>query len=82
LRCIATWTSFLFISESILWKKYPILFDISATHLNKKISKWCIIILEIALFYLYGKDNFAKVSKTLARYRFENNVVWTIKIIM
>jgi len=29
---------------------------------------------------LFGKDRFAKVSKT--RYRFEYNFVWTIKIIM
>jgi len=49
-------------------------------HFNKKISKWCIIILEIALFYLYERDSFAKVSKILARYRFENNFIWTIKI--
>jgi len=28
------------------------------------------------------KENFAEVSKNLARYRSENNFVWIIKIIM
>jgi len=26
------------------------------------------------MLYLHGKNNFAEVSKNLARYRFENNV--------
>jgi len=33
------------------------------------------------LAYVHGKNDFAKASKNLARYRFENNFVW-IKIIM
>jgi len=31
---------------------------------------------------LHGKNDFAKVSKNLAKYISENNFVWTIKIIM
>jgi len=31
---------------------------------------------------LHEKNDFAEVSKNLARYRSEKNFVWTIKIIM
>jgi len=30
---------------------------------------------------IYGKNGFAEVSKNSARYRSENNFVWTIKVI-
>jgi len=30
----------------------------------------------------HGEIDFAKISKNLARYRSENNLVWIIKIIM
>jgi len=46
----------------------------------------CLIILishlYLKLLHLHEKNNFAKESKNLARYRFENNFVWIIKIIM
>ena len=31
---------------------------------------------------LHGKNSFVKVSKSLTKYRFENKLCWTIKIIM
>jgi len=31
---------------------------------------------------IHEKNGFAEVSKNLARYKSENNFVWTIKIIM
>jgi len=33
-------------------------------------------------FWDAHRKNFAQVSKNLARYRSENNIIWTIKIIM
>jgi len=31
---------------------------------------------------MHGKNGFVEVFKNLARYRFENNFVWTIEIII
>jgi len=48
------------------------------------IRKICILLVKshnhaVIDFYLYEKNDFAEVSKNLARYRSENNFVWTSK---
>jgi len=44
--------------------------------------KFCQYNVVIYIFiYTYGKNSFTEISKTLTRYGFENNFVWTIKII-
>jgi len=42
------------------------------------------ILLNIKLLdmSIYGKKNFAEIFKNLAKYRSENNFVWTIKVII
>jgi len=72
-----------YLQNILIFKQYLILILKSFISLITHVPFSKEIFFSIEKLFLYGKDNFADVSKNVVRYRFENNFVGPLhKIIM